>query len=38
MDGSFEPPLEDYRLLTGAGRFQDDAAWPNAAWTPACAG
>src|SRR5580698_2249364 len=32
MDGSFEPRLEDYRLLTGAGNFQDDAAWPGAAW------
>jgi aerobic carbon-monoxide dehydrogenase large subunit len=32
MDGSFEPRLEDYRLLTGAGNFQDDAAWLGAAW------
>src|SRR5580693_8101970 len=24
MDGSFEPRLEDYRLLTGSGNFQDD--------------
>ncbi len=32
MDGSFEPRLEDQRLLTGAGNFQDDAAAPDAVW------
>ena len=32
MDGSFEPRLEDYRLLTGAGSFQDDEAMSGAAW------
>jgi carbon-monoxide dehydrogenase large subunit len=32
MDGSFEPRLEDYRLLTGAGSFQDDEAATGAAW------
>ncbi|MGA8400593.1 MAG: molybdopterin cofactor-binding domain-containing protein, partial [Stellaceae bacterium] len=32
MDGSFEPRLEDYRLLTGAGYFQDDEAAAGAAW------
>jgi aerobic carbon-monoxide dehydrogenase large subunit len=32
MDGSFEPRLEDYRLLTGAGRFQDDRAVAGEAW------
>jgi carbon-monoxide dehydrogenase large subunit len=32
MDGSFEPRLEDYRLLTGAGTFQDDEAVSGAAW------
>ena len=32
MDGSFEPRLEDYRLLIGAGRFQDDETMPDAAW------
>ena len=32
MDGSFEPRLEDYRLLTGAGSFQDDAPASGAAW------
>jgi aerobic carbon-monoxide dehydrogenase large subunit len=32
MDGSFEPRLEDYRLLTGAGSFEDDAASAGAAW------
>ncbi len=32
MDGSFEPRLEDYRLLTGAGNFQDDVAADGAAW------
>jgi aerobic carbon-monoxide dehydrogenase large subunit len=32
MDGSFEPRLEDYRLLTGAGNFQDDEATNGAAW------
>src|SRR5579872_1361130 len=32
MDGSFEPRLEDHRLLTGAGNFQDDEAAPGAAW------
>jgi hypothetical protein len=26
MDGAFEPRPEDYRLLTGAGNFQDDEA------------
>ena len=26
MDGSFEPRVEDHRLLTGAGNFQDDEA------------
>ncbi|HML09516.1 MAG TPA: molybdopterin cofactor-binding domain-containing protein, partial [Stellaceae bacterium] len=32
MDGSFEPRVEDYRLLTGAGNFQDDEAPAAAAW------
>jgi aerobic carbon-monoxide dehydrogenase large subunit len=32
MDGSFEPRLEDYRLLTGAGSFQDDEAISGATW------
>jgi len=32
MDGSFEPRLEDDRLLTGAGNFQDDEATAGAAW------
>jgi carbon-monoxide dehydrogenase large subunit len=32
MDGSFEPRLEDYRLLTGAGKFQDDETVPGTAW------
>jgi carbon-monoxide dehydrogenase large subunit len=32
MDGSFERRLEDYRLLTGAGNFQDDEATAGAAW------
>src|SRR6266481_537188 len=32
MDGVFEPRLEDYRLLTGAGNFQDDEAAAGAAW------
>ncbi|HZK91368.1 MAG TPA: xanthine dehydrogenase family protein molybdopterin-binding subunit [Stellaceae bacterium] len=32
MDGSFEPRLEDYRLLIGAGSFQDDEAAAGAAW------
>jgi carbon-monoxide dehydrogenase large subunit len=32
MDGSFEPRLEDYRLLIGAGRFQDDEAVAGTAW------
>ena len=32
MDGVFEPRLEDYRLLTGAGNFQDDEATAGAAW------
>ena len=32
MDGAFEPRLEDYRLLTGAGHFQDDEATAGAAW------
>ncbi len=32
MDGSFEPRLEDYRLLTGGGNFQDDAAEAGEAW------
>jgi carbon-monoxide dehydrogenase large subunit len=32
MDGAFEPRLEDYRLLTGAGNFQDDEATAGAAW------
>ena len=32
MDGAFEPRLEDYRLLTGAGNFQDDEATVGAAW------
>src|SRR5215469_9611686 len=32
MDGAFEPRLEDYRLLTGAGIFQDDEATTGAAW------
>src|SRR5215467_3399214 len=31
-DGAFEPRLEDHRLLTGAGNFQDDEAAPGAAW------
>ena len=31
MDGAFEPRLEDYRLLTGAGNFQDDEATAGAA-------
>ena len=32
MDGAFEPRLEDYRLLIGAGNFQDDEATAGAAW------
>ncbi len=32
MDGSFEPRLEDYRLLIGAGSFQDDAAVSGEVW------
>src|SRR5580700_3110267 len=32
MDGAFEPRLEDYWLLTGAGNFQDDEATAGAAW------
>jgi carbon-monoxide dehydrogenase large subunit len=32
MDGLFEPRIEDYRLLTGAGSFEDDAAAAGAAW------
>ena len=32
MDGAFEPRVEDYRLLTGAGSFQDDQAAAGAAW------
>ena len=32
MDGAFEPRVEDYRLLTGAGNFQDDEATAGAAW------
>ncbi|HTW54384.1 MAG TPA: xanthine dehydrogenase family protein molybdopterin-binding subunit, partial [Stellaceae bacterium] len=32
MDGSFEPRLEDCRLLTGAGNFQDDEVAAGAAW------
>ena len=32
MDGAFEPRLEDYRLLTGAGNFQDDEPTAGAAW------
>src|SRR5215469_15931793 len=32
MDGAFEPRLEDYRLLTGAGNFQDDEATAGTAW------
>ena len=32
MDGSFEPRLEDYRLLTGSGTFQDDETASGAAW------
>jgi carbon-monoxide dehydrogenase large subunit len=32
MDGSFERRLEDHRLLTGAGNFQDDEAGAGAAW------
>src|SRR3984957_13615606 len=32
MDGSFEPRLEDYRLLTGSGNFQDDETASGAAW------
>ncbi|HWD57716.1 MAG TPA: molybdopterin cofactor-binding domain-containing protein, partial [Stellaceae bacterium] len=32
MDGSFEPRLEDYRLLIGAGSFEDDAASAGEAW------
>ena len=32
MDGSFEPRIEDHRLLTGAGRFLDDELAPGAAW------
>ena len=32
MDGAFKPRLEDYRLLTGAGNFQDDEATAGAAW------
>jgi carbon-monoxide dehydrogenase large subunit len=32
MDGSFEPRLEDRRLLTGRGNFQDDEAAAGAAW------
>jgi CO/xanthine dehydrogenase Mo-binding subunit len=32
LDGAFEPRLEDYRLLTGAGNFQDDEATAGAAW------
>src|ERR1700751_2417385 len=31
LDGAFEPRLEDYRLLTGAGNFQDDEATARAA-------
>src|SRR5437763_1219454 len=31
MDGAFEPRLEDYRLLIGAGNFQDDEATAGAA-------
>jgi aerobic carbon-monoxide dehydrogenase large subunit len=32
MDGLFEPRLEDYRLLTGAGRFQDDESAASEVW------
>ncbi|MBV9555207.1 MAG: xanthine dehydrogenase family protein molybdopterin-binding subunit [Alphaproteobacteria bacterium] len=32
MDGSFEPRLEDRRLLTGAGSFLDDEIAPGAVW------
>jgi hypothetical protein len=32
MDGAFEPRREDYRLLTGAGNFQDDEPTAGAAW------
>jgi carbon-monoxide dehydrogenase large subunit len=32
MDGSFERRLEDHRLLTGAGNFQDDEAAADTAW------
>ena len=32
MDGSFEPRVEDHRLLTGAGNFQDDEATAGATW------
>ncbi len=32
MDGSFERRLEDDRLLTGAGNFQDDETAAEAAW------
>ena len=32
MDGAFERRLEDYRLLTGTGNFQDDEATAGAAW------
>ncbi len=32
MDGSFEPRVEDHRLLTGAGNYQDDEATAGAAW------
>ena len=32
MDGAFEPRVEDYRLLTGTGNFQDDEATTGAAW------
>src|SRR5262249_62210000 len=31
-DGAFEPRLEDHRLLTGAGNFQDDEATAGTAW------
>src|SRR5579884_813761 len=32
MDGIFEPRLEDHRLLTGAGSFQDDQTAVGALW------
>ena len=32
MNGAFEPRVEDHRLLTGAGNFQDDEATAGAAW------